>query len=132
MVKKHVIDNRPLKYVVIAARYKDEWLFVRHKERTTWETPGGHIEDETPDEAASRELYEETGAIEFSIIPVYDYSVTREEATYGRLYYAEIEALGDLPESEIAEVHPLNESMKWTYDKIQPILIQYIQEWLDD
>ena len=41
-----------------------------HKERDTWESPGGHIDEgETPLEAAERELYEETGAIDFDFKP---------------------------------------------------------------
>ena len=59
------------KYSVIMAKHKGQWLYVRHKERTTWEIPGGHIEDgETPMEAAGRELQEETGAICFDLTPV--------------------------------------------------------------
>ena len=30
-------------FVVNLARYDGRWLFVRHKARATWETPGGHI-----------------------------------------------------------------------------------------
>lgn len=33
-----------LKYVVIFSRYQGRWLFSRHRQRTTWETQGGHIE----------------------------------------------------------------------------------------
>ena len=51
-----------LKYSVIAAQYRGKWIFCRHKARTTWEIPGGHIEPgETSDQAAFRELWEETG-----------------------------------------------------------------------
>ena len=53
-----------LTYSVISACYMDQWMFVRHQKRTTYEIAGGHIEaGETSDEAASRELSEETGAI---------------------------------------------------------------------
>lgn len=52
-----------LKYVVIFSRYQGQWLFSRRRQRTTWETQGGHIEEgETPAAAARRELYEESGA----------------------------------------------------------------------
>ncbi len=37
-------------------------LLVRHKKYNKWLQPGGHIEDnEIPEEAAIREVYEETG-----------------------------------------------------------------------
>ena len=37
-------------------------LLVFHKKFHKWVQPGGHIEDnETPEETASREVYEETG-----------------------------------------------------------------------
>ena len=53
-----------LAYSVITARFEGKWIFVRHRERTTWEIPGGHIEEgESSDVAASRELMEETGDI---------------------------------------------------------------------
>ena len=58
----------------IIAFYNGKWMLSKHKKRTTWEMQGGHIEDgETPLEAAKRELYEESGAIEFDIEPLCDY-----------------------------------------------------------
>ena len=46
------------KYVVVLSEYNGKILLSRHKDRTTWETQGGHIEDgETPLDAAKRELY---------------------------------------------------------------------------
>ena len=57
----------------IMAVYKGRWLFCMHRERETWEHPSGYIEvGETPMEAAKRELYEETGAIDFEIEPLCD------------------------------------------------------------
>jgi len=82
-----------LTYVVIAAREEGRWVFVRHRDRMSWEMPAGHIEPgENPDQAARRELYEETGALRSRIRHLADYQVSRARVTgFGRLYMAEIE-----------------------------------------
>lgn len=60
------ITDNLLKFAVIAARYNGKWIFCRHKQRDTWEIPGGHREPgENIAETAKRELHEETGAVEF-------------------------------------------------------------------
>lgn len=124
--------NDELKFVVINARYRDEWIFVRHKERDTWEFPGGHIEKgEIPDKAAGRELYEETGAVEFELIPICNYSVEINEIkNYGRLYYAHVEKLDVLGDFEIAEIITKNElPTKLTYERIIPVLRKRVLEF---
>lgn len=94
-----------LTYVVIGAREGGKWIFVRHRERESWELPAGHIDnDEQPLEAAERELYEETGTVKAEIRVLNDYSVTiRGKVSYGRIFFAAVEERGPLPESEIAE-----------------------------
>ena len=45
--------------VVCACKYKDKWVFAKHKDRDTWELPGGHIEQgEDFMTAGMRELFE--------------------------------------------------------------------------
>lgn len=121
------IENDNILFAVIAARYKGKWIFVRHKERRTWEIPGGHREiSEDINDTAARELFEETGAKEFKLYPVSLYSVEREgEKSYGQFFYAEVEVLGRLPDSEIAEIQ-LSERMpdELTYPAIQPVLYE--------
>ena len=79
----------------------------RHKERTTWETQGGHIEaGETPLEAAKRELFEESGAVDFDIEPICDYRAWDENTLHGAngvVFHAVIRQFSDIPESEMAE-----------------------------
>jgi 8-oxo-dGTP diphosphatase len=121
-------------YSVIAARYNNLWVFVRHHNRFTFEIPGGHIEkDETPDEAAKRELMEETGAIDFNLTCVSTYSVTIDSETrFGKMYYAEIFKIGPVPDSsEIAEIEfSFHLPDPVTYPEIQPWLFKRVLEYL--
>ena len=122
------IEDTLLKYAVIVARYQDKWVFVRHKQRQTWEIPGGHREPgETIDEAARRELYEETGAVEYEIGPLCVYSVTDEtgEETFGMLYAAEVTLFEGELHSEIERIELFEELPdNWTYPLIQPLLVK--------
>jgi len=126
------IKDEKLKFAVIVSKYNNEFVYVKHKDRNTWEIPGGHREvDEEIDDTAKRELIEESGAIKFNIEAVCDYSVEKvgTEISYGRVYYAEIEELGKLPDLEIGEVklfHSMPENL--TYPAIQPLLLQMVEE----
>ncbi|MCL1790389.1 MAG: NUDIX domain-containing protein [Peptococcaceae bacterium] len=47
----------------------NEFLMIKHKKQRVWLPPGGHVEDnELPDEAVLREIYEETG-VRAALIP---------------------------------------------------------------
>jgi 8-oxo-dGTP diphosphatase len=125
-----------LTYSVITARYLGRWIFVKHHKRKTFEIPGGHIEpDETSYDAARRELMEETGAIDFSILCISTYRVkTESETGYGRLYFAEIFEIGDIPDrSEISEIIFLdNMPEQLTYPEIQPYLFKKVINYLTE
>lgn len=80
--------------VVCVSKYKGKFVFSFNKKRNGWEIPGGHIENgETWEEAAKREMYEETGAIKVKLIPIAIYKIS----TFALLCYCEIEELTDLP-----------------------------------
>ena len=113
------------KYVVVLSEYQGKILLSQHKKRTTWETQGGHIEPgETPMEAARRELYEESGALEFEIEPLCDYwAGTPEDWANGMVFRAKIQKLGPLPESEMARVCTFDSLPDdLTYPAITPVL----------
>mgnify|MGYP003294254995 CR=1 FL=1 len=62
------VDDSLLKFAVIITKTDGKWVFCKHKERDTWEVPGGHRESgENINDTAKRELYEETGALEYDI-----------------------------------------------------------------
>jgi 8-oxo-dGTP diphosphatase len=57
--KLNTIEDNKLLFAVIMAKYNGQWVYVKHKERNTWEIPGGHREkNETINEDASRELFD--------------------------------------------------------------------------
>lgn len=127
------VEDHLLKYAVIVARYQDQWVFVRHKCRDSWECPGGKRNvGESIEACARRELWEESGASLYDLFPVSVYSVTKESIeTFGMLYYAEIYELETLPESEISEVRFFKElPLNWTYPNIQPYLFSMISSFL--
>ena len=112
-------------FVVICSRYGDRWLLSRHRERTTYETQGGHIEaGEQPLEAATRELYEESGVRDASIYPVCDYCGYDDHGfANGVVYLAVIHSLGELPQSEMAEIALFDElPTNLTYPHVSPKL----------
>ena len=129
------VADEEIMFSVICARYRDKWVFSRHRERDTWEIPGGHREaGETPLETARRELYEETGAVRADFTPVCVYGVKRDTGMrFGMLYFAVITEMGDIPaSSEIAEI-TLSDALprRLTYPAIQPHLYREVQGYLN-
>lgn len=127
------VDDKKLKFAVIISKTQGKWVFCKHRERNTYEVPGGHREDnESILDTAKRELKEETGAIEFDIKPVCVYSVigkTRvneniEEETFGMLFFANIDTFEDELHSEMEKIIVTNVlPEEWTYPLIQPKLL---------
>ncbi|EHJ00419.1 NUDIX hydrolase [Clostridium sp. DL-VIII] len=133
------VEDSLLKFAVIVAKHNDKWVFCKHKERNTYEVPGGHREDnERIIDTAKRELFEETGAYEYEMRPVCVYSVigkTRVNSTgeesYGMLYYADIKTFKKLPISEIENICMFDGlPTEWTYPLIQPKLIEKVQDYI--
>lgn len=134
------VEDSKLHFAIIMAKHKDKWVFVRHKDRETWEIPGGRREEnENINDTASRELFEETGALKFSLTPVCVYCVEMNgniiyPESFGQLFYSEIEVLDNLPHFEISEIklfdhtpddltYPL--SYPFLHNKVLEFLIKY-------
>jgi len=88
--------------VVCVCKYRDKYVFSYNKKRNGWEIPGGHIEvGESWEEAAKREMYEETGATKINLEPIAVYKIS----SYALLCYCEILELSELPdEYEMAKI----------------------------
>lgn len=119
-------------FAVILAKTEGKWVFCRHRERDTYEVPGGHREaGEDILTTARRELREETGAAEFTINPICVYSVKgtarehegADSETFGMLFAADITSFEAL-HSEIEEILITDRLVDhWTYPQIQPRLL---------
>ncbi len=129
------VDEALLKFAVIAAKSDGKWVFCKHKQRDTYEFPGGHREaGESIMETACRELYEETGALQYDLNPVCYYSVTSPDAfngveTFGLLCFAEITEFESNLHSEIEKII-LTDNLpnNWTYPLIQPLLLAELKK----
>nr|WP_263325349.1 nucleoside triphosphatase YtkD [Neobacillus sp. Marseille-Q6967] len=70
------------KHVLVICEYQDGWLLTKHKKRGL-EFPGGKVEDgETLEEAARREVLEETGAALSSLHPIAEYRVSEQKGSF--------------------------------------------------
>ena len=137
------VADELFQFAVIIAKSQGKWVFCKHKERDTFEIPGGHREPgESIEDTARRELREETGALKFELIPVCVYSVTGKNQinkngaeTFGMLYFAEIFEFEPLPQLEIENIEFFAELPQepdtWTYSAIQPKLTAKIREFLN-
>ncbi|MDR1771151.1 MAG: NUDIX domain-containing protein [Hungatella sp.] len=130
------VEDHLLDFAVIVSRYRNKWIFCKHKDRNTLEFPGGHREkEEDIAAAANRELYEETGAAEYILKPVSRYSVRNldenEESSkesFGMLFYSEVKELGEMPPGYEIEMIQLLDEMpdSLTYPEIMPALMDRV------
>lgn len=125
----------PYRYAVVLSKYEGKWLLCRHRDRETWEFPGGHIEEgESPLEAARRELWEESGAQEYRIQPLFDYRPAGGQGegidpSSGMVFFAEIQELGPLPDFEMTRVECFSVlPRELTYVVFQGAMARWLEE----
>ena len=124
-------DDALLKFAVIVSQHNGKWVLCKHKERYTYECPGGHREEnEAIEQTAKRELWEETGAKDYMLKRVCIYSVLDDNAeTFGALYYADIFSFEELPKLEIERIEFFDDlPTSWTYPEIQPLLLEKVMQ----
>ncbi len=133
------VNDNLLKFAVIVAKSNEKWVFCKHKDRDTYECPGGQRDDgEDIVTTAKRELFEETGAIEYNINPICAYSILgydgvhqNTEETYGMLFYANIITFGKMPDFEMEKIELFDELPNaWTYPEIQPLLLNKFKDFI--
>lgn len=89
------VDDSLLKFAVIISQSNGRWVFCKHRERDTYEVPGGHRE-------AGEDILE-----------------------FGMLRFVEITEFAKELHSEIERVILMDELPEnWTYPLIQPKLIE--------
>jgi len=132
--KDFFLLDKDLSFCIITAIYNWDRVFVQHKDRKTWEIPGGHKNgNETAYTCAERELKEETWAKIYDI-DHWGYLLLVDEdwnKSYWALYFAQIVELGDLDiSSEISQIQffdkmPQNLTYPDDYWLIQQKAIEY-------
>ncbi|MDP4172268.1 MAG: nucleoside triphosphatase YtkD, partial [Bacillota bacterium] len=86
--------NEEAMHVLVLCRFGDDWLLTNHKQRG-FEFPGGKREyGETLEDAARREVQEETGASLSELVKLGEYRVTFEEQAFVKaIFFAQVEQL---------------------------------------
>lgn len=138
----HPFEKDP-KHVWVICRYQKKWLLTKHRNRGM-EFPGGKVEKgEAPEEAAIREVSEETGGKVDELIYVGQYFVEgKREKLAKNIYFATIKQVDKQPTYYETEGPVLLENLpkgikkdkRYSFmmkDNILTSSIKYIQEKID-
>jgi len=80
------------KHVWVITKHKDKWLLTEHRRRG-YEFPGGKVEEgESAEQAAIREVFEETGGIVKTLTYLGQYRVAgKDKIIIKSIFFAEVE-----------------------------------------
>ncbi len=125
--------------ITISKSKNDNYILVKHKERTNFEIPGGKCETTNYLDEASRELEEETGTTNYEIKYFMSYGVDVDKAfNYTHIYLAKLEdySVNKNFEMEVVEEfieipkklnYELHRYILWLYEKNKEKLEQQIK-----
>lgn len=137
--QENTFEKRP-RHILVICRYNDEWLLTRHSIRGL-EFPGGKVEKgETIEDAARREVMEETGARLGNLVSIGEYRVADEAGSFiKRIFYGEVREIA-LQDDYLETAGPvlvrgdlLDERMKDEYsfimkDNVVKRSLEFLQE----
>lgn len=121
------VDDSLLQNVVIIAKHRGKWVYCKRWKCRTYEFPSGNRKKgETVERTARRVIWEETGAVKYTLTSVCVYSVKKDDKeTFGMLFCAEVTEFGKKADSEIEKVYYLDDHPSpLTYPDIQPKLVE--------
>lgn len=124
------VADQHLAWAVVLADFNGQWLLVRHRQRSTFEAPGGKREPgESVFECATRELIEEASATEFTLDWITNYSIRLPNGTvsFGSLFHSNVASFSNqlcYETSEILVAKTLPNEL--TYPFVLPQLVEFL------
>ncbi len=132
------------KYVITAVKFCGKWVFVKSCDTASYDMIGGNIwNNEPPETALRRALYNKAGIVAGKIFEVAAYSLSTgnkkvgtagRTTTYGKLYYTECICMGKTPNHKTEEVLCCDQELpanQYLHPDISQPLMRKVKNWLE-